>query len=118
MWSKNDQLAAVLDDRAEFVTRLSSDPQFVVMGIEKRNHSLVLSPGVTDVDLATDGGRTAESLANVAGEQRVSDQLPVTPAGHDCVQGNDASRHEIGRRLDEFARRCLNLSDNVFDAGE
>jgi len=118
MRTNNDQLAAVLDDRAQFVTRLSSDPQFVVMGIEKRNDPLVLPPGVTNVDLATDGGCTPESILDIPGEESVSDQLPVIATRHDAVQGNDSGRHELDSRLDQFTRRCLDLADRVFDAGE
>src|SRR6185503_6531950 len=118
MWSKNDQLAAVLDDRAQFVTRLSSDPKFVIMGIEQRDHPLVLPSGVTNMDLATDGSSAPECLANISAEESVSDQLPVTPTRNDAVQGDDARRHEIRSRFNQLAGRCLNLADRVFDAGE
>src|SRR5688572_20204525 len=118
MWSKNDQLAAVLDDRAEFVTRLSADPQFIVVGIEKCDHPPELSSGVTNVNLAADRGSTPERLANIASEKRVSDQLSVTPARNDRVQRDDASRHEIRSRFNQLAGRCLNLADRVFNAGE
>src|SRR5687767_2261878 len=118
MWSKNDQLAPVLDDRAEFVTCLSSDPKFVVVGIEKCDHSPILSSGVTNVDFAADGRGASERLANISREKRVSDQLSVVPSRNDGIQRDDASRHEIRSRFNQLAGRCFNLADRVFDAGE
>src|SRR5689334_5061194 len=118
MRSKNDQLAAVLDDRAEFVTRLSSNPQFVVMGIEKRNNPLVLPTCVADVDLAADGGSTTESILDIPGEESIGDQLPISATRNDAVQRNDSCGNELDSRLDQFTRRCLDLADSVFDAGE
>jgi hypothetical protein len=118
MWSKNDQLAAVLDDRAEFVTRLSSDPKFVVMGIEKRDNPLVLPSSVTNMDLAADCGGTPESILDIPGEEGMRYQPPIIAAGDDVVEGDDAIRNEIRRCFDQLAGRCLNLADRVFNAGE
>ena len=118
MWTKNDQLAAVLDDRAQFVTRLSSDPKFVVMRIEQRDNPLVLPSSVTNVDLATDCGGTPESILDIPGEECVSDQPSIIAAGDDSVEADDAIRSEIRRCFDQLAGQCLNLADRVFNAGE
>ena len=118
MWTKNDQLAAVLDDRAQFVTRLSSDPKFVVMGIEQGNDPLVLPPGVADMDLATNRRSAPESILDIPGEECVSDQPTITVAGDDAVEGDDAIRNEIRRCFDQLAGRCLELADRVFNTGE
>lgn len=118
MWTKNDQLAAVLDDRAEFVTRLSSNPKFVVMAIEQRDNPLVLPSSVTNMDLATDCDGTPESILDIPGEECVSDQPTITVAGDDAVEGDDAIRNEIRRCFDQLAGRCLELADRVFNTGE
>src|SRR5687768_15515729 len=118
MRGKNNQLATVFYDRPEFVTRLSSDPQFVVMGIEQRNHSPILPSGVADVDLAADSGCASKSLADVACEKRVGDQFAVSRAGDHAVERNDSRRHEFDGRFNQLARRRVYLADRVFNASK
>ena len=71
MWRVDDQFAAFLDDSAELVTCLASDPEFVVMLVEQGHDSLVFSAGVFDMDLAADFRGVPESRAKISGKQRV-----------------------------------------------
>src|SRR6476659_10895864 len=63
VWRVDDQLAAFLDDRTKLVAGLAPNPQFIVMRIEQRDYSLVLSIGVTNVNLSTHFGRASKRLA-------------------------------------------------------
>src|SRR5229473_2225825 len=95
----NDQLAAFFDDAAEFVTRLSAHPQFIVMTIEKRDDAFVLPPNVLDVHVATDFGRAAEGFVNVAGKKRMSFQSIAIARG-DGRERNHVGGNEGSRRFD------------------
>src|SRR5690349_24974243 len=68
----DDQLAAFFDYRAKLITRLSTNPQLVVMRIEQRDHSLVLPSRVADVNLSTNFRRTPKTLAYLSRETRVA----------------------------------------------
>src|SRR5262245_59977002 len=73
----DDQLAALFDDRAELVTRLSTHPQLVVMRIEQGNYTLILPPGVANMNPAAHLRCASKRFADVAGKKRVRHQLFV-----------------------------------------
>src|ERR1044072_6778962 len=91
----NYQLATFLDDGAEFVTRLSANPQLIVMRIEQRHDSLVFSIGVADVNAAADFRCASKGFAYVAGKKRVGHEFTVV-SGNNRIQCNDPRGNQIG----------------------
>src|SRR5262245_50650548 len=114
---EDDQLATVFDDCSEFVTRFSSYPEFVVVRIEQRYHSLVFSNRIADVNLSTNFCGTPECFTKVSGKERISNESTNIISRQDCIQGNDTSRNQIGSSFDHSSGRRVDLSDYVFDAG-
>ncbi len=76
----NDQFATLFDDAAQLITGLTADPEFIVMTVEQRNHALVLSSNMLDVNFAADICGAPERFIDVSGKKRVSEQ-PRTIAG-------------------------------------
>src|SRR6185503_20621655 len=112
MWRIDDQLTALFDNRAELVTRLSANPQLIVVRIEQRNDSLVLPSRVTNVNLSTNFSGAPERFTNIPCEKRVRYKL-IIYARDDRVQRNNARVDQVCRGFDQVARGRLDLSDDV-----
>src|ERR1043166_7000226 len=90
VWRVDDQLAAFLDDSAQFVTRFAANPQLVIMRIEQCDHAFVLPTRVANVNLSTDFGGPTKRFTNITRENRVRHELAIRFARDNAVEGNDA----------------------------
>src|SRR5205085_3953027 len=111
----NNQLAALFDNAAELVARLAADPKLVVVLVEERDYSFILTTRVLDVDVSAHFGSAPEGFAEVPAEERVRAQPLFVCARDDGVERDDVRGDEVGGGLYHVARRSLDATDDTLD---
>src|SRR5262249_13876970 len=103
---------------AQFVTRFSTDPEFVVVLVEQSDNALVFAPRIPDVDLLANLRSAAKCFAKISGEQSMSVQMIFVITSQDGIQGDYLRRNEIGGGFDHVTSRTFDATYHVLDACE
>src|SRR6185295_1310064 len=114
----DDQFTRVFDYCAEFVTRLTAYPEFIIVRVEQSYDSFVLSAGVLDVNLPAHFGSFTKCLAYFSGKECVRDQTAFVVTRNHRVERNDSGWNKRSRGFNQAPRRCFDLADDAFNTGK
>src|SRR5215212_8308166 len=117
-WREDYQLTAGLDNTAQLVAGFSAYPKFVVMFVQKGDHSMVFAARVFNVDLAADIRGSPETHPEITNEQSLSTQAVIGFPSDDGRETNDLRRNEVSCSFDQSSGGRFDQPNSILYSGE